>query len=248
MDHESLAEDNRIKFKILPCVGFQKFNRNGMAVISADRSAPRPPAFPACPSASPAHRSVNGARPTLPAPPSPSPALTPTPATTASSPSRVATLSPAACPFSPTGRSKAQRWASSCLTSPSSSALGVGAVGSGASQRTFKDVLLLPPPQPSARQSLPRPPHRPKFAVVQRPGTVRRPVPDREGWVRVEPRRRQLPPSPPPRRSIPEDLRVGVLTVWPPLIGRRIADVRCAASSVGGSDIVQFSARFVLRR
>ena len=85
--------------------------------------------------------------------------------------------------------------------------MGVGAVGSGASQRTFKDVLLLPPPLPSARQSLPRPPHRPKFAVVQRPGTVRRPVPDREGWVRVEPRRRQLPPSPPSRRSIPEDLR-----------------------------------------
>jgi hypothetical protein len=41
---------------------------------------------------------------------------------------------------------------------------------------------------------------------------------------------------------------VGVLTVWLPLIGRRIDDVRCAASSVGGSDIVQLSARFVLRR
>jgi hypothetical protein len=56
-----------------------------------------------------------------------------------------------------------------------------------------------------------------------------------------------------PLRHLPVDrsLRisgVGVLTVWPPLIGRRIADVRCAASSVGGSDIVQFSARFVLRR
>jgi hypothetical protein len=182
-----------------------------MAVISAALSAPPPPPPPACPSASPAHRSINGARPTVPAPPSPSPALTPSSATTASSPSRVATMSLAARPYSPTGRSKAQRWASSCLASLSSSALSVGTVGSGALQRTFKDVLLLPPPQPAAQQFLPKPPHRPKFAVVQRPGhpsgTVRRSVPSREGWVRVEPRRRQLPPLPPPRRSIPKDLQ-----------------------------------------
>jgi hypothetical protein len=74
--------------------------------------------------------------------------------------------------------------------------------------RSFRDVALLPPPgaaQPESR----REPPRPVFKLVARPASsskAPRPSPDAEGWVEVRSRRRPRGP-PPPRRSIPQDLR-----------------------------------------
>jgi hypothetical protein len=74
--------------------------------------------------------------------------------------------------------------------------------------RSFRDVALLPPPgaaQPEPR----REPPRPVFKLVARPASssrAPRPSPDAEGWVEVRSRRRPRGP-PPPRRSIPQDLR-----------------------------------------
>jgi hypothetical protein len=75
-------------------------------------------------------------------------------------------LSPLACPFVPSGRSKAQCWAA---TSPSSSAASPGEVVCRVPQRSFMEVFLLPSLRPVDRQEPRRePPLAEKIEAVDR--------------------------------------------------------------------------------